>query len=97
MKNVLLFLLVVFSLDASAQDVIGKRTKKRTATKAKAQPLVAKREAEAYPSRNGVIKAREMGDNEKIDSIQKSDIQPSHVNKNYNESVPPLSPSNGGN
>ncbi len=94
MKNVLLFLFVALSLDASAQDVIGKRTKKRTA---KTQPLVAKREAEAYPSRNGVIKAREMGDNEKIDSIQKADIQPPHVNKNYNESVPPLSPSNGGN
>ena len=97
MKNVLTLLFVALCLNTSAQELIGKRIKKTTAIKAKEQAPVAKTEAELYQSRNGVIKAHEMGDNERIDSMQKADVQPSHVNKNFNENVPALSPSNGGN
>jgi hypothetical protein len=90
MKKLLLLLLATASLTAQAQHADYKKTT-RKARKTHIQKVTLKK----YHSRNGSIKAHEMSRNEVIDANQKKEINAPHVNSNYNESVPALSPSNG--
>lgn len=94
MKRLLIVLLSFFFLAAQAQqqDVIGKKTRKK-ATKTK----TVKPRNPNYTSPNGGMVVHEIDEKEVLDSTQKSKITAPHVNSNFNENQPALSPSNGNN
>jgi hypothetical protein len=90
MKRLLVLLLSFFFLAAQAQqqDVIGKKARKKT-TK------TVKPEKANYTSPNGGMVVHDISEKEILDSTQKSKITAPHVNSNFNETQPALSPSDG--
>lgn len=93
MKKVIFLIAMALCIGAQAQQTSKTTTKhkiKKTAHIRKTTSL------KKYHSKNGVIKAHEMKQEEVIEANQKKEINAPHVNSNYNETVPGLSPSNGG-
>lgn len=96
MKKIFLMLIASFALIAQAQtqELVGKKTRKKTAkTASKAKPAVV--EPANYQSRNGKMKVHYIDKNEVLDTTAQPGGPPPHVNQNYNENLPALSPSNG--
>lgn len=95
-----LFLLLVasgcFVAQAQTQELIGKKTRKKASKTSKVKPaksVVA--EPEHIQSRNGTMKVHYIDKNEVLDTTAQPGGEPSHINRNYNENQPALSPSNG--
>ena len=92
MKSLSLLFFGCFLFSAShAQDLINKKVKKKS-TKSRTET-----KGKNYTSKNGGIVVHDIDKHEVLDSTQKAEINPTHVNNNYNENTPALSPSNGGN
>ncbi|MES2477748.1 MAG: hypothetical protein V4561_01585 [Bacteroidota bacterium] len=96
MKKLLLMFIASLGLTVQAQELVGKKTRKKSAKTTRvtnASPKV--REPENYQSRNGKMKVHYIDKNEVLDTTTQPGGQPPHVNQNYNEIQPALSPSNG--
>lgn len=89
MKKLFILFFAIACFTAQAQDVVGKKTHNKTATKKK--PATQQN----YESRNGSMKVHNIADHETLDSAKKIQESAPQVNHNYNENTPPLSPSNG--
>lgn len=90
MKKILILPLMLCCLYAMAQTIptVNKRNSKTTTT-------TTKKHGKSYRSKNGSMKARTLAQNETADSVKPLDKDAEHINSNYNESMPPLSPNSG--
>lgn len=91
MKQVFLLLAFLVCAEAQAQSKTTTTKKRKKTTGAK----LVSRPPETYNSNNGKIKARSLGKYEQPDTVDKPEKDAKHVNSNYNESTPRLSPNSG--
>jgi hypothetical protein len=92
MRQLLLILAIFICIDAQAQTQQTTTVKK---TRKKARTAMTSRPPETYTSSRGKVKARSLGKYEQPDTVNKLDEDATHINSNYNESTPPLSPNSG--